>query len=778
MVHNKPIPPGNPDDPKHLRLTLRTLLAYLDDVLEPAQAREIGTKIQETPFAAQLVERIQDVLRRRRIAAPDLTGPGSGLDPNTVAEYLDNTLSPESVPDVERVCLESDSHLAEVAACHQILTLVLGEPIHVSAESRERLHALIPQALARQPAGDRTLAPALRETAAASAPPAASRPARETVPPPNGGSLSTRKFAESIPDYLKPKPVWKRALIPTMVVLVLMLWLGLLIYDQSIFGVSNPTSEVAQNDNTPAKTAAASPAAKTAEAGSETSPPEADTPVPPAPGDGAEQTSVAGTETKTEVKTQPEIQIDPDPPGQNKPPGDVVLAKSDGSEPTKVKPVIPAPQGVPQTEPQQAEPEEEKPENAAEAMKPVVPPVPAVEVVYTTKEANPVTKGMLLRYDAEDQKWGALPYRSRVMLGERLACPEPLDAVFAIGGSDCEVTFVGGVLASFQNAEPPAAFGMNLSQGKVLFTRTGSGDESLTIPIQIGQDVLKLELVDPQTRCGLEMLPRLPNRLEQSLGPNWYTGRLWVDSGQVRFADRTGQTHLLEARQALDISPNEPAMGEEPPNPPVVQVDQVLPDWLNPLERNFSSQSVRYMRQIYAAFQDADVESDVTTVLLPLAKSDSTPPAVAVAAARTLAMTGCLRDVADLLSLNEASPEEIRMATIEGCRRWLTLHPDAEHGRLLREELGRNFRKETASRVYRLLWGYRKSDLTDTATALDVVDQLMDDNITVRTLAFLHLQELTGKTNNYRPLDTENQRRTAVNRWRNDVLEGQLFLGN
>src|SRR5690349_1324215 len=129
-----------------MRLTLRTLLAYLDDILEPAQAKEIGEKLNESSFASSLVSRIREVMRRRRLTAPTLSGPGVGIDPNAVAEYLDNTLPPDGVADVEKICLESDVHLAEAAACHQILTLALGEPVEISAQTRERMYALGPSA--------------------------------------------------------------------------------------------------------------------------------------------------------------------------------------------------------------------------------------------------------------------------------------------------------------------------------------------------------------------------------------------------------------------------------------------------------------------------------------------------------------------------------------------------------------------------------------------------------------------------------------------------------
>src|SRR3954451_2432049 len=89
-----------------VRLTLRTLLSYLDDTLEPSQAKIIGAKAAESEQARELMERIKQVTRRRRLTAPTMSGPG-GIDPNTIAEYLDNEVSAEKSAEVEQICLAS-----------------------------------------------------------------------------------------------------------------------------------------------------------------------------------------------------------------------------------------------------------------------------------------------------------------------------------------------------------------------------------------------------------------------------------------------------------------------------------------------------------------------------------------------------------------------------------------------------------------------------------------------------------------------------------------------
>jgi hypothetical protein len=124
-----------------MRLTLRTLLAWLDDTLSPSEVREIGRQVGESPFAKDLVEKIHKVTRQRRLTVPSRTG-ADGVDPNIVASYLDNELDPDQVAELEKRCLTSDVHLAEVASVHQILSLI-GQKAKVPTEARHRMYHLI-----------------------------------------------------------------------------------------------------------------------------------------------------------------------------------------------------------------------------------------------------------------------------------------------------------------------------------------------------------------------------------------------------------------------------------------------------------------------------------------------------------------------------------------------------------------------------------------------------------------------------------------------------------
>ena len=126
-----------------MRLTLRTLLAYLDDTLEPQDAETLREKLQQSSYATQLVQRIRASLSDPTLSAPNPESVHPIEEPNMMSDYLDSTLSPEQITEIEKACLESPAHLAEAAACHQILTMVIGQPANVSQPLRDRVLAMV-----------------------------------------------------------------------------------------------------------------------------------------------------------------------------------------------------------------------------------------------------------------------------------------------------------------------------------------------------------------------------------------------------------------------------------------------------------------------------------------------------------------------------------------------------------------------------------------------------------------------------------------------------------
>ena len=123
-----------------MKLTLRTLLAYIDSLLPPRDAEEFEALLNENAAANNLCKRIQSVMTRPELGAPDVLDKGLHLDPNVTAEYLDNVLSSEESPEYERLCISSDRQLSEVSACHQILTVVQIEPAEVDPAWREKIY--------------------------------------------------------------------------------------------------------------------------------------------------------------------------------------------------------------------------------------------------------------------------------------------------------------------------------------------------------------------------------------------------------------------------------------------------------------------------------------------------------------------------------------------------------------------------------------------------------------------------------------------------------------
>jgi len=127
-----------------MRLTLRTLLAYLDNAPLPNDEREpIQRVLDSNPAAEELVQRIRRVLTQPRLASPAVETAGV-LQANQVAEYLDGTLDIGLTKRLEQICMTNDAALSEIAALHQILSDWIDQPAPISEGLRQRLYQMAP----------------------------------------------------------------------------------------------------------------------------------------------------------------------------------------------------------------------------------------------------------------------------------------------------------------------------------------------------------------------------------------------------------------------------------------------------------------------------------------------------------------------------------------------------------------------------------------------------------------------------------------------------------
>ena len=128
-----------------MRLTLRTLLAYRDGVLDPKDAAILEAKIQESSTAQQISQRLELDMRNRKIAPIPVDAREFGFEANRVAEFLDDTIATETLPEMERQCLENSMLLCEIGCCHQILSRALTIPATIPNSLRQRVRNLTSQ---------------------------------------------------------------------------------------------------------------------------------------------------------------------------------------------------------------------------------------------------------------------------------------------------------------------------------------------------------------------------------------------------------------------------------------------------------------------------------------------------------------------------------------------------------------------------------------------------------------------------------------------------------
>ena len=442
-----------------MRLTLRTLMAYLDDVLSPADTKAIGQKIQESPMAQLLVSRIREVMRRRRLKAPEVVGPEIGIDPNIVAQYLDNTLPTDQYADVERILLSSDELLAETAACHQVLTLILGESAEVSVESRERLYALGPVPASSQLAvsSDTTFGSKSRTPESIPVYASTDRKPGATAQ----GSDGNDDRVTTVPDYLKPAP-WPNRVVPSAAVLLLVVFCAALLAPGFLTGVRQANKEIQRQVNRERTSNAVKPVdEETPVAANDSAPPS-----PDAEKRKASETSgneVASIPSPANGTNEPANRTEPAAiPAEDQaiPPADSVTAVTEPGTPAETNPP----------------PQPNEPVGDAGVTPPKPKAIPAeilaeLGVKYTSAD------GVIVQLNEQKNQWFVAAHQTEFLPESLIANLEPFEGNLDLEKAGVKATLIGESVVKLLPPSETALQGMAvIGRGRFLF-QTARSDE-------------------------------------------------------------------------------------------------------------------------------------------------------------------------------------------------------------------------------------------------------------------------------------------------------------
>ena len=702
-----------------MRLTLRTLLAYLDDQLSPGEAKEIGAKLKDAPAARALADRTKEAVRRRRLGVPgdpaaggDAAAAGAAAaDPNEVAAYLDNALPPDRVAAVEQTCLDDDAHLAEVAACHQILTQVLSEPAHVRPATTARLLGLAPAADPEADAG-----PAARMAAA----PAATAKSPATL----GAGGTAADFDASLPDHLKASTRRGWGWVPWAVGLALGgVWLASLLLDDGLLRPSLSPTDSAD------RIAALDPAA----AGLPGEPAVAGAPEPAEAPATAVPAPAAGVDPEEAARLARQLPLDPPPPedrpapaagapnGATARPTDELAAAEEAQTPGGA--------GV--------SPEDSPPGRAA----------PAVTVA--------AGRG-LFAFDPDRSGFFAVEPGAAVPAGEPLLTAGPLRASLSVEGVPLELELLGGTRVTLAAGPSPAApLAVLADAGRVRLTGAGGAGDGGPVMILVAGGANWAVAPAAGATAGLLVTPRLPRGAEARVTGNPVSATLYAAGGPVTVTDLApGATG-----EAVQIPPGSMAVlvtdGGALAAPAAAETPGGVPAWVADPDPSRADELVA------EKFAGSLVPGQPLRVSLPPV-ADGQRESLAVPAVETMALA---RDAADVARALKRSPlPSVVRAAADGLRGMLGRSPDLDAA--VRDGITREFSLEAPVQLERLLDRLTDAEARDPAASEQLVSLLESDELAVRVLAVDELRRLTGLDKRFNPVESPGNRASAVRRWR------------
>jgi len=712
-----------------MRLTLRTMLAYLDNVLDPADTEALGIKINESDFASGLVQRVKGVMRKLRMDAPKLDGKGMGNDANTVSEYLDSSLPQDRVSDFERVCLESDKHLCEVAACHQILTLVLGKPADVSPELRDKIYALAdPTGNAGSKAAGHAAATTLAD-------------AKTVVPPPvRGVNGQPGALTPEVPEYLRSgrrSAVWPILALAAAAVVMGLITLGLFSRFggmQSLAALMRRTPQVAMNDKTGGETI--EPTIETPPSRTSESPAAVDS----AANDVAPPTATTPGDATAKAPEVAPSDVSPPNVATTEPPGAVPPG------PAATTPDVPPP--LPIEAPGPAVAVAPVPP-AANSGKAPAPPAAQPAVKNPMDVGRYISDNQILgTLDSQDGLWYAKQPLAVLSAGERLIALPPYRPQIALPSS-VQVTFAGEGSVLMEEPSENGVPRMTVEYGRLLVVTGGAAGAQLELDLAGVQGVATL--VDADSAMAVKVSQWLPPGIDPEVAGGMPVVEIFNTHGRVTWRETGSEkveipTHFVRIYVGVDSPSNEGPY--------------VTPDWID--ARSTDVRPIALVDRETALKLERLLDPDKPLNLWLQEMTQDKRVDIRTLTARCLSY---LNEFEPLIrELSDSRQSAYWFPEVEALRHALARGPETAAS--VREALAR-VRSTDAKELYRLLWGFSQEQL-DRGDDSKLVRLLEHDQLDMRVLAFANLVNITGAQEFYRPERSPQlpQTRTSIQNWK------------
>ena len=729
-----------------MRLTLRSMLAYMDEILEPDDSEEIGRKIADSDVATKLMQRTRDCMRKLRLGAPAVTGRGLGVDPNTVAEYLDHALPSERVPEFERICLESDVHLAEVASCHQILTLVLGEPADVDPQSRERMYQIASRVdAAEQPQ--------------IAAPPVAAPPA----PPRIEVRPNLKRAKPEVPEYLRGSGVSPIRLASFAAAACLLFAVGFWLFAgpkvrqqlTALIGLGEETNQPAEkppgDDARPNRDAVTtSDSGADDEEDSDDGMTDADdhTPaaagrrekgaaVPPEPDEkliGVGESSSPDEELAVDSTVGPGSEFPSD--GMDANDSAIGIRRDTG----RLKPLSKQPLRDDDAMPDVSVGGTNE-ARSSDTAREVAPPPAGVLGRYQSRQ------DVLARYDAKTEQWKRLQSNATLVAGNRLVTLPGFRSMMTLN-NNVQVDLLGPAAVSFESERGAGSPTMVIEYGRVVMQTIGEANR--TIRVRFGDRSGRITFGDAEAALALEIrwTPVLGVDPREVAAP--VSADLYAIHGQVHW-EADADAAVLDAPKKRSLT----GVAAE------TSGADAIPKWST--SDPWSATEKRGAAQLDKSLVPGE---PILFKLKELAASRQ------VEVQRLAALSSCyLGDFEPIIDAlgngNQRAnwPDEVRTLSAALAR---GKDSAVAVDRALQKSRGRE-----GNQLFRMLWGYTDEQLASGADA-ELVEALDHSELDIRVLAFAQLQSITGKGLLYKPEDLPKQRRPHVQKWQEQLRQKKI----